>query len=503
MNSTAKGPAAASRRIGPPGMKDLTTGPIGKTLFLFSLPVLGSNVLHSLNGSANAIWVSHALGEAALAATVNANNIFFLLLGAVFGVTMAANLLISHAVGARDTAMVKRVVGTSTTFFLILSLAVGVFGYLGTPTILDLMKTPAEARGDAIAYLRVIFMAMPFFYFFSYVMMVQRGAGDSRTPFFFALLAVGLDILLNPLLILGVGPFPRMGITGSATSTLISQTVTLVAMILHLYRRDSVLALRGEDWRLLRPRWAIIKTLLLKGLPMAVQMLVVSGAAVVMISFVNGFGTLTSAGYGAAVQLWTYVQMPAMALGAAVSSMAAQNVGAGKMDRVMKIARSGSFLAILMTGVPIALIYLLERWALALFLPIDSPAMAVAVHVNEIVLWSFLMFGVAFVLSGVVRATGAVWAPLLAMIISLWIVRIPFTEFLIPRWGVDAVWWSFPVGNAVSITLAVAYFLWGGWRKARLIDPTPRGASPDTGLSPPMVIEETEVADEVAEAKKA
>lgn len=156
MTSNANGPAADSRRIGPPGMKDLTTGPIGKTLFLFSLPVLGSNVLHSLNGSANAIWVSHALGEAALAATVNANNIFFLLLGAVFGVTMAANLLISHAVGARDVAMVKRVVGTSTTFFLILSLAVGVLGYLGTPTILDMMQTPAEARGDAIAYLRVI-----------------------------------------------------------------------------------------------------------------------------------------------------------------------------------------------------------------------------------------------------------------------------------------------------------------------------------------------------------
>ncbi len=94
-------------------MQDLTTGPIGMTLITFALPVLGSNILQSLNGSANAIWVSHVLGEAALTATVNANNIFFLMLGAVFGMTMAANLLISQSVGAGNLAMVKRVVDSA------------------------------------------------------------------------------------------------------------------------------------------------------------------------------------------------------------------------------------------------------------------------------------------------------------------------------------------------------------------------------------------------------
>ena len=99
-------------------MQDLTVGPIAKTLIVFAMPVLGSNILQSLNGSANAIWVSHVLGEAALTATVNANNIFFLMLGAVFGISMAANLLISQSVGGKDLAMVKRVVGSATTFFL-------------------------------------------------------------------------------------------------------------------------------------------------------------------------------------------------------------------------------------------------------------------------------------------------------------------------------------------------------------------------------------------------
>ncbi len=476
-------------------MQDLTTGPIGKTLIMFALPVLGSNILQSLNGTANAIWVSHILGEAALTATVNANNIFFLMLGAVFGISMAANLLISQSVGSKDLAMVKRVVGSSISFFLVLSLGVGVAGYLLTPTILKIMQTPPDATRDAITYLRVIFLAMPFMYFFSFVMMAQRGAGDSRTPFYFSLVAVGLDVVLNPLLMIGVGPLPRMGIAGSATATLISQTVTLMAMIIYMYRTKSVLILRPGEWHLLKPQFEIIRTLVMKGFPMALQMLVISGAAVVMISFVNAYGSQTAAGYGAAIQLWTYIQMPAMALGAAVSSMAAQNVGAGRMDRVNQIASRGVMIAGLMTGLPVLLIYLVEPYVLRLFLPATSPSLPIAMHINAYVLWGFIPFGMAFVLNGIIRATGSVWPPLIGLLISMWVVRIPFAQVLEPYMGADAIWWSFPLGSMVSLILAAGYYRFGGWRKAKLMGGIPRGSAPDTGLGPPSLAEESEAVE--------
>jgi len=198
-------------------------------------------------------------------------------------------------------------------------------------------------------------------------MMAQRGTGDSRTPFYFALLQVGLDITFNPLLIMGIGPFPKMGIAGSATATLIGQTVTLALMLAHLYRQRSILVLRPSEWRLLLPDLAIIRTLVIKGTPMAFQMMVISLAAVTMLSFVNRYGVHTSAAYGAASQLWTYVQMPAMALGAAVSSMAAQNVGAGKMDRVERVAMIGAGYAILFTGVPIVILQLADPFVLQAF----------------------------------------------------------------------------------------------------------------------------------------
>jgi Na+-driven multidrug efflux pump len=209
----------------------LTEGAIGKTLLLFALPILAGNVLQSLNGSVNAIWVGHGLGEAALAATSNANTILFFLLGAVFGVGMAATILIGQAMGTQDVERAKRVIGTSLMFFVAFSILIAVLGPLGSERLMTWMRTPAVSQPLAVAYLRVLFLGMPFLYLLSFIGMALRGAGDARTPFVFLVLNVVLDIALNPLFIFGLGPVPRMGIAGSATATLLAQLITLVALL--------------------------------------------------------------------------------------------------------------------------------------------------------------------------------------------------------------------------------------------------------------------------------
>jgi putative MATE family efflux protein len=478
----------AKRRAG--RTRDLTQGPITSTLLLFSLPVLGGNALQSLNGSVNQFWVSHSLGITAITAIGNANIVMMLMLGAIFGVSMAANILVGQAVGSGDIAMVKKVMGTSVTFFAALALGVAALGYPLSPHILALMGTPADSLAEAESYLRIVFLAMPFLYFFAFLQMAQRGIGDSRTPFYFMLLAVVLDIILNPTLIRGLGPFPRLGIAGSATSTLIGQGTSLFFLVILLYRRGSPLMLRPSEFHLLKPDPAILKTLVLRGLPMGLQILVMSGAAMVMIGFVNSYGAVTAAAYTAASQVWTYIQMPAMALGAAVSSMAAQNVGARKWDRVSKVARSGVLSGLVITGLVAAIIYLLGDLSLHIFLPPGSVALPVARHINNIVLWSFVLFSVTFALSGVVRSTGAVWPPLLILVVSMFLIRIPFAEFLIPRLGADAIWWSFPLGTIMSSVLTAVYYVFGNWRKTRLLETAPpQGESADVGMATPAMAE--------------
>ena len=483
--------------------QQLIEGPITKTLLVFSLPVLGGNALQSLNGSVNQFWVSHTLGVSAITAIGNANIVMMLMLGSLFGIGMASNILIAQAVGAGDFRMVKKVMGTAVVFFMSLAVLIGVVGYFAAPSILGAMGTPAVSRAEAEVYLRIVFLAMPFMCLFIFLQMAQRGAGDSKTPFYFLLLAIVLDIALNPLLIRGIGPFPKLGIAGSACSTLIGQGFSLICLVITLYRMKSPLMLRWEDLPLLKPDLPISMQLLLRGLPMSLQMLIMSGAAMVMIGFVNSFGALTAAAYTAASQVWTYVQMPGMALGASISSMAAQNIGADRWDRVGKIAVSGVLSSLAVTGAITAIIYLLGDITLHIFLPSGSPAMAIARHINHMVLWSLVLFSITFALSGIVRSTGAVIVPLIILAVSVCAIRIPFAMLLIPRWGSDAIWWSFPLGTIASAGLSLAYYRFGGWRKLRMLkfDSDVGGEAPDTGMGAPVM--DTPIEDEIAEEAQA
>ncbi|MBB1061566.1 MATE family efflux transporter [Marilutibacter spongiae] len=449
--------------------RDLTDGPIASTLFVFALPILGGNVLQSLNGSVNAVWVGRFLGEQALTATANANNILFFLIGAVFGLGMAATILVGQAMGRRDTAMAKRVIGTAATFFFSVSIAVAALGLPFSHHLLGWMDTPADALPFADAYLKIIFMAVPFIYLFAFLTAILRGAGDTRTPFVFLLLVVLLDIVLNPLLLFGIGPFPRMGIAGAATATFVANGLSLVALLAWLRHRRHPLWIGRHERALYRPDWTIVRTLVTKGVPMSLQMILISAAMIAMISMVNTYGVETTAAYGAALQLWTYVQMPAMAIGAACSTMAAQNVGAGHWTRVEATTRTGVLFNFLLTGALIAPLVLFDHATLSLFMPEGSPALPVARHLNHIAVGSFLFFGVTFVVSGVVRATGAVIPPLLILGIALWGIRVPFANLLQPQLGVDAIWWSFPASSVCAMLMSLAYYRWGRWREARML----------------------------------
>ncbi|MDP9085703.1 MAG: MATE family efflux transporter [Pseudomonadota bacterium] len=452
-----------------PGARDLTQGPITRTLLAFMLPTLGSSVLQSLNGSINTIWIGRLLGEDALAATSNANTVMFLMLAFVFGFGMAATILIGQAFGRRDIDGARRVIGTAFGAFALLSILLSALGYLFAPHILAALATPAEVVPLALAYLRVIFLGLPAALMLTMLMMCLRGSGDSLTPLWFMLLSVVLDSGLNPFFINGIGPFPKLGIAGSATATLIANYVALAVLIATLYIRDLPLRLKGGEFAYLRPDARILKTIVEKGFPMGLQMIAVSASAMTMFSLVNRQGVATTAAFGVALQLWTYVQMPAMAVGAAVSSMVAQNIGADKWDRVGRVTRSGVLITLVVTGVMVVLLAAADRTVLALFLGSRSPAMPIARHIQLLGTWGYLLFGVTMVIFGTVRANGAVIAPLVILAVGLLPLRLGFAALLQPLIGADALWLSLPVASFANLIMAVVYYRRGTWRKQRML----------------------------------
>jgi len=465
------GPSAA-----PGGGRDLTSGPITRTLLAFALPTLFSSILQSLNGSINAVWVGRFLGENALAATSNANIVMFLLMAFVFGFGMASTILIGQAFGRRDVVEARRVLGTAIGSFFWVAVAIGAAGWFFAPALLKLLATPAGAAPLALAYLRVIFLAMPGSLLLILLMMGLRGGGDALTPLWFMILAVILDSGLNPVFILGLGPIPHMGIAGSATATVIANYVSLAATLVYIYARDLPLRLKGRELAFLRPNAALLKTIVSKGLPMGLQMIVISASALFLVGLVNREGVETTAAFGVAMQLWTYLQMPAMALGAAVSAMVAQNIGAGRWDRVSAITRSGVGAALAITAVLVVLLAVADRPALALFLGGSSPALPIARHIQILATWSFLLFGVTLVLFGTVRANGSVIGPLVILFVGLVPVRLGFALGAYPWLRADAFWLSFPVSSFANMAMAIGFYRHGAWRKSRMAAPGQRQA---------------------------
>lgn len=464
----------------PAHQRDLTVGPVAATLFVFALPSLGVNILQSLNHSVNSVWIGRFLGEEALAASANAGLLMFLMFSMLFGFSMATTILIGQNMGRRDIETVRRIMGTAISVFFMAGVVFAIAGWIFAPQMLQMMGTPDAAYPLALSYLRVIFLTMPTSFIMVLLSSSLRGVGDSVTPFWNTVLNVGLDIVLNPIFILGFGPIPAMGIAGSALATVVAGIISVALLLRKIYALDLTIRLRGAELKWLRPDGRFLKPIARMGLPMGLTMIIMSGSAVVMIGLVNREGVDTTAAFGVMNQFWSYVQMPAVAVGSAVSAMVAQNIGANKWDRVNRIVWSGIAINLLMSGVLIALMTIFARPLLELFLPGGSPAIAIAIHINHIIGWSFILMGVSVVVTFAVRANGAVMAPLLILIFSAVIVRFSIGFGLYDRIGADAIWGAFIATSIVSCLLSIGYYMHGGWRSAKAMTMHPAAAAPLT-----------------------
>ncbi len=461
LEDTAAPPASA------PLKGDLTQGPILRTLVLFSMPALFANVLQTLGGTINTIWVGQLLGEAALAATAVANNVMFLAFALVFGFGMAATVRVGQHFGARDIDSARRVLGAGTGFCTAVAVVAAVIGWFGADALLRAMDTPASFHDDALAYIQVSFLSMPFSTLGMMVTMALRGAGDAKTPFYSMIVSTVLAIALNPVFILGMGPIPQLGIAGSALANAVASLGGALYVIVWVYWRDLPLRLRGPEWRYLAPAGKEFRYILTKGVPMGAQMLINSFSAFIMIWLVNREGLLTTAAYGAVLQIWNYIQMPSFAISMAVSAMVAQNVGAGHHGRVGRITVLGIAVNCSITLVLTVLLLAFDAPLFSLFLGSGSEAIPIAERMQLLSTWSWVLSGVMMIMIGTMRAYGVVIVPLIVMFLGQYPARLGFYYLLYPSMGPDALWWAYPFGSAVSVLLTWWAYRYGAWRGQR------------------------------------
>jgi putative MATE family efflux protein len=361
----------------------------------------------------------------------------------------------------------RRTFGTGTGFCTALATLGAVLGWNFADSLLYLLATPASVHAPALAYLKISFLSMPFTTFSMMVSMSLRGVGDARTPLYAMILTSILGIVLNPLLILGLGPFPQLGIAGSALANALASVAGSAVMVAWVYWRDLPLRLRGKEFAYLLPRGDDLAYVMAKGLPMGAQMLLSSAASLIFVGLVNREGVMTAAAYGALLQVWNYIQMPAFTISMAVSAMVAQCIGAGKHERVGHITNVGVIANTVATLFLAVLLVAFDGPMFGLFLGSHSGAIPIAEHIQLIATWAWVVQGVGMILSGTLRAYGVVIAPLFILVIALYPARLGFYFLGYPTLGGDALWWAYPFGSAISLVLSWWLYTRGNWRRMR------------------------------------
>ncbi|HUD31902.1 MAG TPA: MATE family efflux transporter, partial [Variovorax sp.] len=402
-------------------------------------------------------YVGQMLGVGALAAVSSFFPVMFFFIAFTIGLGAGASVLIGQAWGARDTGRVKAIAGTTLTVGIVFGLAVAVFGGFFTTPLLRALGTPPDILADATRYARIMLIAMPGLFVFLLSTAMLRGIGDTVTPLFTLGLSTTLGLLLTPALIRGWGGLPTLGVASGAAATVVSFVVATLWLGWRLRARRSPLAPDAEFARHLRVDLPLLRAVLKIGVPTGVQMIVIAIAEIALLSLVNGFGSQATAAYGAVNQVVAYVQFPAISIAITASILGAQAIGAGRVDRLGAIARTGLLMNLVLTGALVLAGYLFSRRLMGFFIT-SEPVIDVAQTLLHIMLWGTVVFGMASVLSGVMRASGSVLVPTAISIACIALIEVPVAWFASRRIGLDGVWVAYPMTFVAMFALQTAYY---------------------------------------------
>jgi putative MATE family efflux protein len=462
-SSVLTSPVATAIEADAVSASQIESRPLWKTFLLFLAPMLLGNILQSLSGTLNNVYVGQMLGVGALAAVSSFFPLMFFFIAFMIGLGAGASVLIGQAWGARDTGQVKAIAGTALTVGFAFGLLVAVFGGSFTTPLLLTLGTPPDILPDATRYARIMLIAMPGLFVFLLSTAMLRGVGDTITPLFTLAISTCIGLIVTPALIRGWGGLPQMGVASGAIATVIAFVMATTWLGFRLHRQKSPLAPDADFVRHLRVDPKILRTVLKIGVPTGVQMIVISLAEIALLSMVNSYGSNATAAYGAVNQVVAYVQFPAISIAITSSILGAQAIGAGHAHKLGAIARTGLVMNLALTGSLVLLGYLFSRPLMSFFIT-SAPVLELAQTLLHIMLWSSVIFGMASVLSGVMRASGSVLVPTAISIFCIAAVEVPVAWFLSHRIGINGIWTAYPVAFIAMLVLQTAYYRLV-WRK--------------------------------------
>ena len=436
----------------------LVADPLPRTIARVALPAVASSLLMTLFFSVDTYWIGTRVGSNGLAAASTAVFWIWLIVSLAEMVNVGLTAVAARRYGEGRSAEAARIAGDALLLSLTLGVVVAIIGLLLLPHLFAIMQTPPEVSAFGVRYLGTYLVGAPLIFGFFAIDAAFRAAGDTRTPFLLLSASVGVTLVLDPLLIVGWGPIPALGVAGAAIATISTRAVAF-ALGLRIVGRRGVLKFG-------RPDWGTMRQVVRIGLPTAVTGVVFSLIYVIVTRTATQFGTpaLAALGIGHRVESWLF--MIAVGFGAATAAIVGQNLGAGRVDRA---ARAGWLSVAFCScfGVVACVVELLVPERFAAIFSHDPAVIAEAARYLRIAAFSQLGICAEIVLEGALGGAGHTLAPMLTST-SITALRIPLAAWAASRYGSAGLWWTISLTALARAAGMMSIWYAGRWKRTSI-----------------------------------
>lgn len=450
---------------------DLTTGTPRTVLWRFCLPLFGSIIFQQLYNIADSLVAGKFIGENALAAVGNSYEITLIFIAFATGCNMACSVITSQLFGAKKYELMKTAVYTVMISVAVLCGLLMVFGIVSSDWLLAIMNTPAEIYGDSKLYMDIYVWGLPFLFFYNLATGIFTAMGDSKTPFIFLAISSTMNIIVNLLFVAVLD----MGVAGVAWATFLCQGISCVLAVGTIFRRlhgiagdqletENEMAMSErtdaqgkEDVTILFDK-SIFRKFLSLAIPSILQQSSISIGNIIIQGAINDCGVAVTAGFAAGIKLQNLVITAFTTLGNGISNFAAQNIGAGKIERVRAGHRAGIQM-VWTICVPVVLLYIMGARTIVSFF-IDNPtelALCAGAHFLYICAPFYFLISVKLATDGILRGAGMMNEFVIATTLDL-ILRVVLVKILVVPFGYLGIWAAWPIGWILGTSLSLFYY---------------------------------------------
>ena len=437
----------------------ITENPL-KALIVFAIPMIIGNLFQQAYTMADSAIVGRLVGEKALAAVGAAYSLTNIFICVAIGGGMGASVIVSQYFGHGNYGKLKKTVYTALVTFLVISVMLGVIGLAFSKNIMIAMNTPVEVLDMSVTYLQIYFLGLPFLFIYNVLSSMFNALGKSRIPLYFLIFSSVFNIVLDWVFVADFA----LDVAGVAWATLIAQGVSVLGSFTVL--RKELKKLEGASDGIFEAEELLPMAKI--ALPSILQQSTVSIGMMLVQSVVNSFGAESLAGFSAGMRLESICIVPMAAVGNAISSYTAQNIGAGQLKRVSKGYVQANKMVIFFGVVICVILELFPTQFITLFLGADGSQVAIATGYGYLVFMGFFFFMIGFKMAadGVLRGAGDMKLFTIANLVNL-SIRVIMAMTLAPRFGIAWVWYAVPIGWTANFVISYLEYRTGKWKTIR------------------------------------